>query len=176
MLTPTFEEGTVTVKQYYNQMDQLGLDVQARIDDWLYKFESIYRHTDEESFWATQAGFEYTYVGIFNSNTDLGLLLEYGWDARGESSEDKRGAQNQNDLFFGSRLAFNDAQSSEMLMGVSADLDHNAVSFILEENRRFGENIKASFDVRIMQSSNKYDALYSIKEDDHIQLGVKSYF
>ena len=176
ILSPTFEEDNIVLKQYYNQMDQFGIDVQATIDDWLYKVETIVRHTDEDNFWAIQAGFEYTYIGIFESNADLGLLLEYGWDSRGETSETKQGAQNQNDLFFGSRIAFNDAQSSEMLMGFGADLDHNAVSFILEANRRFGDNIKVSVDVRFMQSSNKYDALYSIKEDDHIQFGVEWYF
>jgi hypothetical protein len=176
ILTPAFEEEHIVLKQYYSQMDQFGLDVQATIDDWLYKFETIYRHTDEDNFWAAQAGFEYTYVGIFQSNADLGLLLEYGWDSRGETSATNQGGQNQNDLFFGSRIAFNDAQSSEMLMGFGADLDHSAVSFILEANRRFGDNIKISIDVRFMQSSNKYDALYSIKEDDHIQLGAEWYF
>ena len=176
IVTPEFANNNIVLKQYYTQMDQLGIDVQATIDDWLYKFEGIYRHTDEESFWATQAGFEYTYVGIFQSNADLGLLLEYGWDSRGETNEVKQGGQNQNDLFFGSRIAFNDAQSSEMLMGFGADLDHTSVSFILEGNRRFGDNIKVSIDARFMQSSNKYDALYSIKEDDHVQLRVEWYF
>ena len=52
----------VIFKQYYQQMDQLGLDVQATLGDFLWKFETIYRHTDIESYWATQAGFEYSYV------------------------------------------------------------------------------------------------------------------
>jgi len=176
ILTPTFESESILLKQYYNQMDQFGLDVQATIDDWLYKFETIYRHTDDDNFWATQAGFEYTYIGVFDSNADIGLLIEYGWDSRGEPTEFKQGAQNQNDLFFGSRIAFNDAQSSEMLMGIGSDLDHNAMSFIVEANRRFGDNLKISVDMRFMQSTYKYDALYSIKEDDHIQLGAEWYF
>ncbi len=46
-------EGNETVlRQYYNQMDQLGVDVQATIDDWLWKFETIYRNTDDGNFWA----------------------------------------------------------------------------------------------------------------------------
>ena len=156
--------------------NSFGLDVQATINDWLWKFETIYRNTNEDDFWATQAGFEYTYVGIFESNADLGLLTEYGWDSRGEADENSPGASVQNDIFFGARLAFNDMQSSELLMGVSADLDHNANSFIFEGNRRFGESFKVSLDIRLMNSSEPLDFLYNIKEDDHLQLAIEYFY
>jgi len=149
ILTPEQDGDKLVLRQYYNQMDQFGLDVQATIDDWLYKFESIYRNTNDGNFWATQAGFEYSFVGIFDSNADLGLLTEYSWDSRGEGNLQEPGASFQNDLFFGSRIAFNDMQSSEVLMGFSTDLDHSATSFILEANRRLGDNFKAVIDIRV---------------------------
>jgi len=176
ILTPTFNGTKLVLSQYYNQMDQFGFDVQATIDDWLWKLETIYRTTDEEDFWATQAGFEYSFIGVFQSNADLGLLVEYGWDSRGEADANSPGANVQNDIFFGSRLAFNDMQSSEMLIGLGADLDHNAFSFLVEANRRFGESFKVSLDVRLLQSTNNADLLYSIKNDDHLQLGIEYYF
>lgn len=166
----------VVLQQYYNQMDQFGFDVQATINDWLWKFETIYRTTEIEDFWATQAGFEYTYVGVFESNADLGLLLEYGWDSRGVGNQESPGSNVQNDLFFGSRIAFNDIQSSEILMGLGADLDHNAFSFLIEANRRIGESIKVSLDLRLLQSTTAIDQLYSVKEDDHLQLALEWYF
>ena len=176
ILTAVTEGNKTVLRQYYNQMDQLGIDVQATIDDWLWKFETIFRNTDNGNFWATQAGFEYTYVGIFDSAADLGVLVEYAWDSRGEGHGNSLGASMQNDIFFGSRLAFNDIQSSEMLVGFGADLDHNAFSFLIEANRRFGENVKVSLDVRLMQSDQINDPLYSIKKDDHLQLAVEYYF
>ena len=176
ILTPTFNGNKLVLSQYYNQMDQFGFDVQATIDDWLWKFETIYRTTDDENFWATQAGFEYSFIGVFQSNADLGLLVEYGWDSRGEADENSPGAVVQNDIFFGSRLAFNDMQSSEMLIGLGADLDHNAFSFLVEANRRFGESFKVSLDVRLLQSTDNKELLYSIKDDDHLQLGIEYYF
>lgn len=176
ILTPTNQENGIVLGQYYSQMDQLGIDVQATIDDWLWKYESIYRATKDDDFIAMQAGFEYTYVGIFESVADLGLLLEYGWDSRGEADENSLGAAVQNDIFFGSRIAFNDIQSSEVLMGLGADLDHNAYSFLIEANRRFGESIKVSFDLRLLQSNEPLDSLYFVKDDDHMQLAVEWYF
>ncbi|SFC98876.1 hypothetical protein [Pseudoalteromonas denitrificans] len=176
ILTPDQDGDKFVLKQYYNQMDQLGLDVQATIDDWLYKFESIYRNTNDGNFWAIQAGFEYSFVGVFDTIADLGLLMEYSWDSRGEGDLIDPGAGFQNDVFFGSRIAFNDMQSSEFLMGFSTDLDHSATSFIIEANRRLGDSFKASIDVRLFQSSDLIEQTYAIRNDDHVQLSFEWYF
>jgi len=173
----SFQEGdNIVLRQYYEQMDQFGLDVQATLGDWLWKFESVYRDSSTEDFWATQAGFEYTYVGIFDSAADLGILVEYSWDSRGEGDVNSTGSSYQNDLFLGSRIAFNDIQSSEVLMGFGTDLDHNAYSFLVEANRRFGDNFKASLDIRFFQSSTPSDQMYSLKNDDYMQLSLEWYF
>lgn len=172
-LTPTTQN---TLQQYYSQMDQLGVDVQATLGDWLWKFEGIYRSTSEEDFWASQAGFEYSFIGVFESNIDLGLLMEHSWDSRGEVELGAQGSLMQNDLFVGARLAFNDMQSSELLMGFGSDLDHNAFSFIIEANRRFGDNFIASVDVRLLQSNDQNDLLYTLSNDDHAQLSLAWYF
>ena len=165
-----------TLQPYYQQMDQVGIDFQATKGDWLWKLESIYRHTDIESFTAVQAGFEYTLIGIFDSTVDVGLLMEYGWDSRGETSLTSRGANVQNDVFVGNRIAFNDVQSSEILLGYGRDMQHNSSSFLLEASRRFGDNVKISLDLRIYQSDEPFDPLYYVKKDDHLQLSIERYF
>jgi len=180
-LTPSIQEPAsslvpYSLQQHYAQMEQLGIDVQATLGDWLWKFESIYRTTSLEDFWATQAGFEYSFIGIFDSNLDLGLLMEHSWDSRGEVELGEQGSLMQNDLFLGARLAFNDMQSSELLMGIGSDLDHNAFSFLIEASRRFGENFIASFDVRLLQSNDASDLLYTLSNDDHAQLSLAWYF
>jgi len=176
-LSPTLDNNSQpTLQQYYSQMDQLGVDVQATLGDWLWKFEGIYRDTSLEDFWASQTGFEYSFIGVFDSNLDLGLLVEHSWDSRGEVELDAQGSLMQNDLFLGARLAFNDMQSSELLMGIGSDLDHNAYSFMIEASRRFGDNFIASFDVRLLQSNEPNDLLYTLSNDDHAQLSVAWYF
>jgi hypothetical protein len=174
-LEPTSNQA-VELQQYYAQMDQLGVDVQATLGDWLWKFEGIHRSTSLEDFWASQAGFEYSFVGVFESNIDLGLLMEHSWDSRGEVELGAQGSLLQNDLFVGARLAFNDMQSSELLMGFGSDLDHNAFSFIIEANRRFGDNFIATIDVRLLQSNDENDLLYTLSNDDHAQLSLAWYF
>ncbi len=174
--TPSKLGEELVLQQHYNQMDQLGVDVQATLGAWLWKFEGIYRKTSDDSFVASQAGFEYSITGIFDTNLDLGLLTEYAWDSRGEAALGKSGAIFQNDIFLGTRLAFNDAQSSELLVGIGADLDHSASNFLLEASRRFGDNFKASVDVRLLQSSDRFDSTYTLRDDDHAQVSVEWYF
>ena len=176
VFTTKLTNGQIELTPYYQQMDQLGIDVQATIEDWLWKFESIYRHTETDNFWAAQAGFEYTFVGVMDTVADVGLLMEYGWDSRGEAGAATVGAAMQNDLFFGSRIAFNDVQSSEVLFGFGADVEHNAFSFLIEASRRIGDDYKVNLDLRLYQSNNPYDFLYGIRDDDHLQLTVERYF
>jgi len=79
---------------------------------------------------ASQAGFEYTNTGVFDSIADVGLLIEHSWDSRGEGNLSSTGTNFQNDLFFGSRIALNDMQDSEILVGFGSDLDQNAFNLI----------------------------------------------
>jgi hypothetical protein len=157
-------------------MDQLGVDVQATLGDWLWKFEGVYRSTTQQDFWASQAGFEYSFIGVFESAIDLGMLMEHSWDSRGEASISEPSSLLQNEVFFGARLAFNDMQSSELLMGFSCDLDHTAYSFLIEANRRFGDDIMISVDMRLLQTDDKQDLLYALRYDDHAQLTIAWYF
>ena len=178
ILTPgSFENGQPTeFIQYYNQMTQFGFDGQLIVDDWLWKFEAIYRDTDQEDYWASQAGFEYTYVGVMDSDADLGWLMEYGWDSRGSGTLTEPGGTFQNDLFAGARLAFNDVQSTEVLMGFGTDLDHSSTSFLIEASRRIGESFVATLDVRLFDGDKAIDPISAIEKDDQLQFSLEWYF
>jgi hypothetical protein len=157
---------------YYELMDQISFDLQATLGDWLWKAEALYRNTNTSSYWASQAGFEYTRIGVFDSVIDIGYLIEYGWDSRGEAL----GTINQNDLFLGTRIALNDMPSTEVLIGVGIDLDHNSQSLIIEASRRLSDSYKLSFDVRWFSSSNKEDILTQLSQDEHLQITLEKYF
>ncbi|MCP4596930.1 hypothetical protein [Neptuniibacter sp.] len=166
------DNGNLVLVPYYEQMDQIGFDLQATIDSWLWKFETIHRDTSSENYWAAQAGFEYTFYGINESAADIGVLLEYGWDERGKDAD----AAIQNDLFMGARMTLNDAESTEMLAGISHDLDYDSQSLIVEASRRYGDNWKVSVDGRFFSADDQADLSYNIKQDDHLQLTVERYF
>lgn len=157
---------------YYEQMNQFGFDLQATIESWLWKAETIWRDSDSDTYWAAQAGFEYTLYGIQESAADLGLLLEYGWDQRGKETK----AIFQNDISIGARLALNDIASTELLAGVIYDMDYDSISFQIEASRRLGDKWKISLDGRFFSADDNADMMSSMNRDDHIQIGVERYF
>lgn len=173
---PDFEVRTVAgetvLVPIYSQMDQLGFDLQATIDSWLWKVETLWRDSRHTDYLAAQTGFEYTFYGIRDSSADLGVLIEYGWDERGEDSTSIA----QNDLFFGGRITLNDAASTEMLAGVSYDLDYNSRSLIVEASRRYGDNWKLSIDGRFFSGNNTDVLISALDQDDHLQLTFERYF
>ncbi len=156
----------------YNQIDQVGLDVQATLDAWLWKLEAISRQGEPQDYNAAVGGFEYTFVGIMDSATDLGAILEYHYDDRGENST----AVFQNDLFAGARLAFNDEQSTEILAGGFFDLDKNNRFYRIEASRRLGQSFKLSGVLQLFDEIDANDLQFSLRDDDYLELSLAYFF
>jgi hypothetical protein len=173
LLNPQVRGADVVLVPYYAQMTQFGLDLQATIDSWLWKLEAIHRDTEPESYLAAQGGFEYTFYGVFDSNSDLGAIAEYGWDER----EEEATGLIQNDLFMGLRLTLNDADDTEFLIGGGHDLDYGSSSVAIEGAKRFGNRIKVSLDGNLFFADNEEDvSLYSVRDDDYLQANLEYYF
>lgn len=157
---------------YYEQMNQIGIDAQATIDSWLWKFEGLVRDTTSDRYAAAQAGLEYTYYGVFESPADVGVLLEYGWDERGEAST----ANVQNDLFIGARFTLNNAASTELLIGMGHDIDDHSESFSFEGSHRIGSQWKVSLEGQYFNAKRSTDTLADLAKDSYLQLSLAHYF
>jgi len=70
----------------------------------------------------------------------------------------------------------NDAQSTELLAGVIADRHTSARFYNLEASRRFGDNIKLSVEGRLFSNMRASNPLYSLRDDDYLQLELACYF
>ena len=174
--TPQFNaisyNGKNVFSAHYQQIEQVGLDVQATIDSWLWKGELIYQNNPVEDFWASQLGVEYTFYGIQNSATDLGVLIEYGTDQRGKQANSIM----QNDVGVGARFDLNDTQSTSVLAGLIYDFDFYTTSFSVKGDRRIGEDWKASIEARVFATGNSNDPAAIFAKDDHIKLTFDRYF
>lgn len=157
---------------YYEQINQFGIDIQATVDEWLWKFEALSRNSRHGSLTATQAGFEYSFYGVADSNADLGILVEYGWDDSGENTS----SGIQNDLFLGTRLTFNNVESSDLLIGGGYDLDYDSYSLVIEGNHRISNQLKLIVDARFFNSDDEKDQSYAIRQDDYLKLTLEYYF
>lgn len=157
---------------HYDIIHQTATDVQATKGNWLFKFEGLRRSGQGKTYYATVGGFEYTFVGVFDTAMDVGVLGEYHFDDRGE---DARSPFN-NDVFTGSRLAFNDVQDTAVLAGLFADLDGRSKFFNVEASRRLGSSWKIEAEMRVFWDVEGSDPFFSIRRDDYIQVELARYF
>jgi hypothetical protein len=157
---------------HYALMHQTGMDAVVTLDNLALKLEALRRETSDEAFVAAVGGFEYTMVGVFDSNLDLGLLAEYHADERGARAS----TPFNHDLFAGARLALNDVDDTSMLLGLIADVQGGGNFFNFEAGRRFGDRWRADLELRAFWSVPRRALLFALARDDYVQLTLSRYF
>lgn len=161
------------IKAFYPLIDQLGLDFQITAGAILLKFESIFRKAEQQEFFALDAGFEYTFSNVDNNGLDIGVLGEYLYDERGDWALSGL----QNDIFYGSRIAFNDTQDTAILGGGIYDLDTKSHLFTLEATRRLSNGLVCSIEGRIFSGvSDEELFLLFFKQDSYWSISLSKYF
>ena len=186
---PLFEpEVTVTeagpvvsgLTPYYPLQNQVGATLQYALEGWLLKAEVLYRDILKDTLngealkdqTAAVTGFEYTFVGPFDSAADLGVLMEYQSDSRGKDV-----AIAQNDLFTGVRYAFNDMSSSEILAGFTQDLERaDSRFFLLEASTRLNPSTTIDVTAIVVTASDEEAPLLAFRQDDSIEAALNFYF
>ncbi len=172
-LLPSQDEGNDAVLiPFYEQIWQVGSDVQAVKGSWLLKLESLYRSGQGKEFFAYTGGLEYTFFSFIGTNMDLGIVGEYAHDDRGNDST----IALQNDIMFGLRLAMNDFSSTELLAATSYDIKNASKSFSFEANRRIGDRWKLYIEARAFSNMSNEDVLFDLRDDDHLLLEMRYYF
>ncbi len=162
-----------TLLPFYDQIDQVGLDVQYTTDAWLWKLEAIARDGATHSFTAAVGGFEYTMYQVAESPADVGLLLEYQYDGRNELEPFTIA---DNDVFAAARLALNDTQDTAVLAGMSYDTETGETFVNIEAERRFGDDWFGELRVRAFSGAGQSDNTFWLQEDDYVQLSIARYF
>ena len=162
----------------YEQISQAGIDLQANIGSWLWKLEAINRIGQGKTFAAAAGGFEYTFVGVFDSDMDIGMIAEYLYDGRDDDITQIPFTSSpfQNDLVIGARLTFNDAQSTEILASLSADLDGQGQFYNIEASRRLGDSFKLSVEARGVSDVEPDSTLASFIRDNRLRVELAYYF
>lgn len=174
---PSFAIGTdahdqTVIIPVYDQIDQTSLDLSWVAGNWLWKLELINRAGQGERFTALTGGFEYTVVGIFESNADLGLLTEYSWDERGKLAL----SPFDDDVFIATRLGLNDVQGTELLSGLLVDRETGARLVNVEGSRRIGDRWRVSLELRSFIGIPESDFMHGFRADDYVLLEATRFF
>ncbi|MCZ6520686.1 MAG: hypothetical protein O6848_04255 [Bacteroidetes bacterium] len=171
--TPLFATlDSITFSAFYELINQTGLDIQASTGSMLWKTEIIYRVSKRKNINAVTVGGEYTFSNIFSSGIDIGLIAEYNFDDRGAESINAL----NDDFFFGTRLAINDKQSSDLIGGVIIDRENQTLRYLLEVNRRLGDSWKISIEASGFSNIDPSEFLYLIRNDSYAQISLAKYF
>ena len=157
---------------YYRLLHQTGIDLQYISGDWLWKLESVSRRSRANNYSAHTFGFEYTSVGIFDSNKDLGMIAEYLHDSRGDDAS----TPFEHDVLLGARYVFNDTQSTEILFGIITDTKNQERSYSIEASRRITDNWSVNLESRVFSNIRNDSILRSLHKDDYVQLELLYYF
>ena len=119
------------------------------------------------------AGFEFTFSNVNNNGLDIGVLGEYLYDERGDWALSGL----QNDIFYGSRIAFNDTQDTAILGGGIYDLDTQTHLFTVEASRRLSNGLVCSIEGRIFSGvSDEELFLLFFKQDSYWSISLSKYF
>jgi len=161
------------INAFYPVINQTGLDLQATHNAYLWKLEAIYRNAKAQDFFALVAGLEYTFSNIDKNGLDIGLLGEYLYDERDELALNSM----QNDVFIGSRIAFNDTKDTSILIGGLLDLEKSSKIFSIEASRRVGTSWKAQLEARVFNTIDQSELILSnFKEDSFLKFTLSKYF
>jgi len=166
-----------TVIPGYSLINQIGLDGQAFFGDWTWKLEATNTQLRSGNKKGTNSfrsvtGFEYTWVGVADSIIDIGFVVEYHFS-------DKRIYTQtifDNDLATALRFVLNDAQSTEVLAGVTTDADTQTLGTFIEASRRLGESWTLEAQLRTFHGTKENRPLYSFRFDNFVQADLNYHF
>ena len=161
-----------TLTPHYVLIEQAGLDLLAIVEDWTWKLELISRKSTAQKYTALTGGFEYTVYGLFDSATDVGIVVEYLYDDRDQLAT----TPFQNDITTALRFALNDTQSTEILMGIITDLDDPITASFIEASRRLGDDLKLTLEARAFSHTVAGRPLYDFRQDNFVQADLAWYF
>ena len=172
------------ITPYYEIINQTSLDLQAITGGWLWKLEAVSRSGQGKRINSFAGGYEYTFVGVHESQVDVGIITEYLYDSRGDSIDPARvlasqpffTAPFQNDLVLGTRITLNDAAGTELLASVIIDLEGGGQSYNLEASRRFGDAWKLSLEGRGLANIPDDNVFASLADDTRLRVELAWYF
>ena len=168
---PELKANSSTLKfdPFYSIVSQTGLDIQSTKGSWLYKLESISAKNGSERYFSAAGGIEYTFYGIQNTQSDLGIIIEYIFDDRNDSPLN-------NDGVIGLRWNKNDIKSTTFLAGLLIDMHGNSTRLQSEFEQRIANDLKLFVDFSINGNINQADFGYQFKEDSKMTVKIAKYF
>jgi hypothetical protein len=158
---------------YYDRLRQASLDAQFVAGSLALKLEALHRERSGNGSAAAVGGFEYSFGNVPPVNADVGVLGEYLWDQDNEGL----GVLFDDQVFVGTRVAFNDEASSSVLAGVTGDRRNFRTRFGgVEANRRIGEDWRVSLKARLFAEIPDDSIAKFVEKQDFVTVSLERFF
>lgn len=162
------------LRPVHDVINQVSLDAQATKGAWLFKLEALTRGGHPGGrFFASVAGLEYTLFDIAATGADVGLLAEYLYDGRDDTTPP---TPFEDDVFVGGRLALNDPGGTSLLAGGIVDTGDGDTIMLIEGSRRLGQDWQIALEARLFLGFSAPDVLNGFQRDDFITLRIARFF
>jgi len=171
-------DGKIKYEPNYQRIRQIGGTVQKNSGATLYKFEWLAKDGQKDAnlrrggYLASILGLEHTLYKAIGDNGDLGFLMEYNFDSRRVRSTDTL----QDDIFMAIRLALNDSENTELLLGSIFDLDGDGQIYQVDFGRRINDSLTFGIRGAIYQNGRPGSNLYILRQDSWLEIDLRKYF
>ena len=162
-------------QQHYNQIKQVGLDLQLTLEEFIGKAEIMWRNgfdtkgPGKSTHNASVIGGEYALSGVFGSDADLVLFAEWNQDSRGKAATTLL----QNDMFYAARYTLNDFSDTSITAALVDDLDYRTKSLNLEYSRRLSDSVTLKMVAQKFLETDQRDQIpWQIREDEYVTLNI----
>lgn len=163
---------TPQVRPHYDRIHQGAVELLYALQDLQLKFEGIWRHANDEDFFAFVGGFEYTLPNLFGF-VDIGILAEYLHDHR---SDNQPPTIFEDDVFAGVRIVFDDVGSTRLLAGVVIDVSDGGQLAALEFERRLRDDLLLSADARFAADIPATQPFAFLNNEAFVQAKLTKFF
>ena len=161
---------------FYDIITQWGVDIQYTREAWLWKFEGIVREGQGDTFGAFVGGFEYTFYQVNESAADLGVLVEYLHDGREKTGGAAPSVLGDDDVFVGTRYAWNDPQNTSILAGGIIDASDQSTAALVEFETRLGTNWTIAAEARLFINADDNKVMQAFEDDSFINVSLNRFF
>ena len=190
---------------YYQNLTQIGLELQYLYDDLIFKFEGTSKYQTKGNYLSYVTGIEYTFADVdMLFGADAGILVEYLWNNRKDIdlTEEALELTNleaiigpdqvqgkrlppmqgnlfspfENDVFIGTRFNLNNVDSTQFVAGIIHDLESHTQMSTFEGSTRIGDSVRISINAYFLTNVEKNSALYYSRRDDMIEFKTAWFF
>lgn len=158
---------------YYQEIEQVGLELAYATGNWVWKFEGAQRFAQNEDYFLGVAGVEYRFNEAFGTPGALTVAAEYTYDDR---SNLQPFTVFDDDIFASVRYDFNNRLATSITLSGLFDMGNGGDVYTLDISSRLTDSTQVSFSATQIDFGGFTDPLSLLTRDDYYELKFTYFF